>query len=271
VLVLHVGTLGVDLEHVVDAPFFQDVDFAWSPTLSGSVYFIRKDALWRMASWSSSSETLLARMVRSVGVVDNTLSYVDSNGSFGRITAFGRRRVLFTLPVSIRERLGTGSTIEFAEDNWGVVLTHEGVLVIFNERRAWEYRNIQGLSVDKRRDRFLVWSDSRVGSLAFPSAGRRRTRFGSINWEPPPPADRSITSVTAAAGMSNYLYLNNGTIYVETVLPGVVSPPQRVLTLAPGEHYRYSDATGMLVVTDPMIGRMRMIRLVVRPLLAALE
>lgn len=269
VLVLHFGTLGVELEHVVEAPFFQKVDFAWSPTLSGAVYFVRDDSLWKMENWAATSESLLAKDVRSVGIVNNSLYYIDSRGELGEVSAFGRQHVLFKLSDSIRGSIGSGAKIEYADENLGVVITRDGNLVLLQPRGSAEFRGIRGAAIDKTRDRLLVWSDSRVGSLNLP--GREKDSSGGIEWAPPPPGENRISSVEPAANMSNCFYVSNGSVYIEPVLPGVVASPQRVVTLAPGEHYEYSGATGMLVVTDRAIGQIRTTRFIVHPLLPNLE
>lgn len=269
VLVLHVGALGVDLEHVVEAPFFKNVQFAWSPSLSGAVYFLRAGALWKMAAWNASSENMLVGSVRSVGIVNNTLYYVDSEGNFGQVTAFGHRRVLFSLPKRLREGLNGGGRIEYVGDGWGAVLSAGGTLYLFRSDGFTEYHGIRGLAVDKGRNRFVVWSDDRIGNLPFLSG----TGGGSIpiEWAPASPAHRRISDVTPAANMSNCLYVTDGALWIEPVMPGVVGEAQRILTLSPGERYQYSESTGMLLVTDRAIGQMRVTRFITHPLIPTLE
>lgn len=270
VLILHLGTLGAELQHVVEEPLFHSVNFAWSPSLSGAVYFMRYQGLWKMETWSATSATLLARTILSVGIVNNTLYYIDAAGQLGEITLFGRPRVLFTIPEQARSRLSTGAKIEYIGDNWGAVLAPEGGLYVIYAHGFEEYRGVRGVSADRSRGRFLVWSDTRVGSLPFPSGGK--SGGGEvIEWAQAPPTNDKIVSVTPAAGKSNCLFTSGGTVWIEPVLPGVSGQAQRVLTLAPGERYLYSEATGRLVVTDRTIGQMRVTRLVIRPLIPALE
>lgn len=269
VLVLHVGTLGIDLEHAIGVSFFQNVSFAWSPTLSGAVYFLRDHRLWKMDDWSAGSETLLARLVRSVGIINDNLYYIDSDGDFGQITPFGRSRVLFTVPESARRQLTTGATIEYAAEAWGAVLTPDGTLYLFRARGFSEYHGIRGVAADRSRNRFVVWSDTRVGSLPFPSS-KKDTR-AAIEWAPPPPTNRKISAVTPAADLSNCLFTSDGTVWIEPVIPGVVGAAQRVETLAPGERYLYSEASGQLLISDPVTGRMRVGRFIPRSLLPSLE
>ncbi len=269
VLALHLGALGVDLEHAVGAGFFQDVEFAWSPTLSGAVYFKKGHMLRTMESWSSSSDRILLEMVRSVGVVNNNLFFIDSNGRFGQITAFGRRHFLFTVPQKILAEMTGATRIEYAGEKWGVALSPDGTLTLFNADGFAEYHGIRGIVADRARDRFVVWSDSRVGSLRFPTTGPALA--DRIDWAPPPPTNSRISDVVPAAGMSNCLFVSDGIVWIEPVLSGVVGQAERVLTLAPGERYLYSEATGFLLVIDRAITQMRVTRFITKPLLPTLE
>lgn len=269
VLVLHLGALSADLQHVVEASFFRNVQFAWSPSLSGAVYFVRDGALWKMDAWTSASDRRLVDSVRSVGIVNNSLYFVDSTGSFGQVTAFGRRRILFSLPKGVREGLTGGGRIEYVGDGWGAVLASSDTLYLFRSHGFVEYHDIRGVSVDKGRNRFVVWSGERLGNLPFLSEAH--TFVDHIDWAPAPPTQRNISDVTPAAGMSNCLYISGGALWIEPVLPGVAGDAQRVLTLSPGERYLYSESTGMLLVTDRAIGQMRVIRFVTRPLIPSLE
>ena len=271
VLVLHFGPLGFDLAHLVDAPFFQDVDFAWSPTLSGTVYFLRGDALWKMDTWIATSATPLVEHVLSVGILNNGLYFIDSHGNFGEVTTFGREHVFFKLPQQVRSQIGADPKIELAEDKLGAVLTREGKLLLFTADSLSVYHGIKGVAVDRARDRLIVWSRTRVGSLPLGLAPRDADVSRTIDWAPPVPRSGEIASVTPAAGRSNCLFVSGGTVYIEPVLPGVVSPPERVATLAPGESYQYSESSGLLLILDPQIGQIKTSRLVVHPLIPTLE
>ena len=270
VLIVHIGPLGVELQHAVEEPPFHGADFAWSPTLSGAVYFMRRRDLWRMDSWSADSASPIAGMILSVGIVNNTLYYIDARGQLGEITPFGRPRVLFTIPPQARARLSAGTKIEYIGSDWGAVLAPSGGLYLLHAAGIEEYPAVRGVSVDKARERLIVWSKERVGSLPFPAGGRKGFRT-SIEWAPGPPTNAAIGSVTPAASNSNCLFVSDGVVWMEPVIPGVVGQAQRILTLAPGEHYLYSEATGQLLVTDRAIGQMRVIRLFVRPLIPTLE
>lgn len=271
VLVLHFGPLGYDLAHLVEAPFFQDVDFAWSPSLSGTVYFVRDGALWKMDTWLATSTTPLIRNVLSVGVLNNVLYYIDSHGNFGEVTTFGREHVFFKLPNQVRSQLGANPKIEFAEERLGVVLTGDGRLLLFNADSLSVYSGIRGVAVDRARDRLIVWSHTRIGSLALGLVARDADASRTIIWAPALSKTSEIASVTPAAGRSNCLFVSGGNVYIEPVLPGVVSPPERVAALAPGESYQYSESSGLLLILDPQIGQIKTSRLVVHPLIPTLE
>ncbi len=271
VLVIHFGPLGFDLAHFVEAPFFQDVDFAWSPTLSGTVYFERGGTLWKMDTWIATSATPLVRNVLSVDILNNILYYIDSQGNFGEVTTFGREHVFFKLPDQARRQLGADPKIEFADEKLGAVLTGEGKLLLFNADRLSVYSGIKGVATDRARDRLIVWSNTRVGSLPLGLAARDAETSRTIDWAPAVSRGSTISSVTPAAGKSNCLFVSGGNVYIEPVLPGVVSPPERVATLAPGESYQYSESSGLLLILDPQIGQIKTSRLVVHPLIPTLE
>lgn len=270
-LIVRFGALGIDLQHIVTEPLFGSADFAWSPTLSGAVYFVRKGDLYRMPSWSATSATLLAGKVLSVGIVGNTLYYIDKEGHLGEITPLGRTRVLFTISRATRSRLTSGTRIEYIGGGWGAVLAPGGGLYLLHSHGYSEYPSVRGVAVDKARNRFVVWSERRIGTLSFPGADGGTPPRGDIHWAASPPTDAKISSVTPAAAKSNCLFVSKGSLWVEPILPGVAGHAQRVVSLAPGESYRYSDATGLLLLTDPTIGQMRLIHFITRPLIPRLE
>ena len=125
--------------------------------------------------------------------------------------------------------------------------------------------------MDRARDRLIVWSNTRVGSLPLGLAARDAETSRMIDWAPEVSKGSAINSVTPAAGRSNCLFVSGGNVFIEPVLPGVVSPPERVATLAPGESYQYSESSGLLLILDPQIGQIKTSRLVVHPLIPALE